>query len=340
MLDNIKMFGKGLAEDVNETTLAGHYYPGMVNYLGGKGAHLAEISSMGFPVPPGFTLPCGFHQYSDGELLAAIKLLEKESGKRFGFGDDPLILSVRSGATASMPGVLDTILNVGINDTTVESMYVTCDEAKTAYDSYRRFISAYADIVYFTDSDEFEFLWEEYVDECGGEDEMTAHSLESICKEYKEIYLNLVGKEFPQDPMVQLKECINAVFRSWNCKSAECYREVSGIKDDSGTAVNVQQMVFGNSGMTSVTGIAYTSGSKDGDFSRGEFIFNSQGEDIVSGCKTPVDLSELKVALPEVYEKLINVFSNLDNHYGSSMYVEFTIEKEQVYILQARISGE
>jgi pyruvate,orthophosphate dikinase len=339
MLDNINMFGKVLAENTDKNTLAGHCHPGKVSLLGGKGAHLAEMSSMGFPVPSGFTLPCGFYNYSDEELLEAIKLLEKETDKTYGFGDNPLILSVRSGATNSMPGVLDTILNVGLNDYTVEKLSSSdrsTRDIRSAYDSYRRFIQSYAYIVHYADTDQFEYLWEDYEELCEGREEMSLHALKNICEDYKRIYFNMIGKDFPQDPMVQLKECINAVFRSWNCKAAKCYRESMDIKDDSGTAVNVQVMVFGNSGMTSGTGIAYTSGGDDVDYRQGEFLFDSQGDDIVSGEKTPLQLSELKKELPKVYSKLISVFDDLDSHYGSSMYVEFTIENGEVYILQTR----
>ncbi len=301
----------------------------MRNLLGGKGANLAEMTNLGLPIPQGFTVTteaCTDY-YNNGKVIAdeikeqifdALKWLEGVQGKNFGDTSDPLLVSVRSGARASMPGMMDTILNLGLNDEAVEGFAAKTGNPRFAYDSYRRFIQMFSDVVMEIPKSHFERILDEEKESRGVkyDTDLTADDLKEIIGKFKAIYKEAMGEEFPQDPRVQLMEAVKAVFRSWDNERAIVYRRMNDIPGDWGTAVNVQAMVFGNMGNTSGTGVAFTrnpaTGSK-GIF--GEYLINAQGEDVVAGVRTPQPISKLAEDLPECYAEFIEIANKLEEHY-------------------------
>lgn len=323
----------------------------MKDILGGKGANLAEMTNIGVPVPPGFTISaevCDYYYkhgrtYPEGlkeEVEQAVRRLEEVTGKKFGDPSNPLLVSVRSGAAISMPGMMDTILNLGLNDVTVEGLAKATDNPRFAYDAYRRFIQMFGDVVLKIPHEEFEKVLEEQKHRKGVklDTELDVDDLKEVVSKYKEIYKKY-GKEFPQDPWDQLWKAIDAVFGSWMNERAIKYREIHGIKEGEllGTAVNVVAMVFGNMGEDSGTGVAFTRNPSTGEKKYyGEFLPNAQGEDVVAGIRTPLPLSELEKRMPEVYKQLVQVFETLEKHYKDMQDVEFTIEKGKLFLLQTR----
>ena len=321
----------------------------MKELLGGKGANLAEMTNIGLPVPRGFTVTtetCNQY-YKDNETLnkdvetqifEQLKLLEEKTGKTFG-GDNPLLVSVRSGARASMPGMMDTVLNLGLNDSVVEVLANVTSNRWFAYDSYRRFIMMFADVVKDYSKSSFDAILERFKEEKGAEtdQDLSEDDLIEVTNEFKKVYLELSGNEFPQDPKVQLIEAVKAVFRSWNNERAHIYRRMNDIPYEWGTAVNVQEMVYGNKGDTSGSGVAFSRNPATGEnILYGEYLMNAQGEDVVAGVRTPEPISKLKETLPEVYEEFASVANLLENHYKNMQDMEFTIEDGKLFILQTR----
>ena len=323
----------------------------MRNLLGGKGCNLAEMTGLGMPIPQGFTVTteacteyynCG-KMISDeikDQIFEAITWLEGVNGKKFGDTEDPLLVSVRSGARASMPGMMDTILNLGLNDVAVEGFAKKTGNPRFAYDSYRRFIQMYSDVVMEVPKSYFEKLIDEMKEERGVhyDTELTAEDLKELANRFKAIYKEAMnGEEFPQDPADQLMGAVKAVFRSWDNPRAIVYRRMNDIPGDWGTAVNVQTMVFGNKGETSGTGVAFTrnpsTGAK-GIF--GEYLINAQGEDVVAGVRTPQPISQLENDLPECYAQFMDLAMKLENHFRDMQDMEFTIEEGKLYFLQTR----
>jgi len=323
---------------------------GMKNLLGGKGANLAEMTNLGMPVPQGFTVSTEActQYYVDGQKLnesivnqinAALVDLEKKTGKKFGSNVNPLLVSVRSGARASMPGMMDTILNLGLNDQTVETIAKLTKNERFAYDSYRRFIQMFSDVVMDIEKRKFEDILDEEKHSRGAkfDTDLTASDLKDLVAKYKNLYLKEMGSEFPQDPKTQLMEAITAVFRSWNNARAIVYRRLNDIPSSWGTAVNVQSMVFGNMGETSGTGVAFTRNPATGEkLIFGEYLINAQGEDVVAGIRTPQPISKLHEDLPECYDQFMEIASNLERHYKDMQDMEFTIEQGKLYFLQTR----
>ncbi|MBP1744771.1 MAG: pyruvate, phosphate dikinase [Firmicutes bacterium] len=323
---------------------------GMKNLLGGKGANLAEMTNLGMPVPQGFTVSTEActQYYVDGQKLnetivsqinKALADLENKTGKKFGSNVNPLLVSVRSGARASMPGMMDTILNLGLNDQTVEVIAKLTKNERFAYDSYRRFIQMFSDVVMDLEKRKFEDILDEEKHLKGAkfDTDLTASDLKSLVAKFKALYLKELGSEFPQDPKVQLMEAITAVFRSWNNARAIVYRRLNDIPSSWGTAVNVQSMVFGNMGETSGTGVAFTRNPATGEkLIFGEYLINAQGEDVVAGIRTPQPISKLKEDLPGCYEEFMNIAANLEKHYKDMQDMEFTIEQGKLYFLQTR----
>lgn len=323
---------------------------GMKNLLGGKGANLAEMTNLGIPVPEGFTVSteaCTKY-YEDGETLndvivaqinEALSDLENKTGKKFGSDTNPLLVSVRSGARASMPGMMDTILNLGLNDNTVEVIAKLTNNERFAFDSYRRFIQMFSDVVMNLDKRRFEDILDDVKHKKGVhfDTDLNASDLRELVKMYKALYLKELGNEFPQDPKVQLMESVTAVFRSWNNSRAKVYRRLNDIPSSWGTAVNVQSMVFGNMGNTSGTGVAFTRDPAIGEkVIFGEYLINAQGEDVVAGIRTPQPISKLSEDLPECYKEFMEIASNLERHYKDMQDMEFTIEQGKLYFLQTR----
>ncbi len=320
------------------------------NLLGGKGANLAEMTNLGMPVPPGFTISteaCTDY-YNDGktineettkQIFDALSWLEGVRGKKFGDMEDPLLVSVRSGAPVSMPGMMDTILNLGLNDESVKGFARKTGNPRFAYDSYRRFIQMFSDVVMGQPKTLFDAILEDVKKKNGAvyDTELTAEGLQEVIAKYKELYKKQQGEEFPQDPKVQLMEAIKAVFRSWDNPRANSYRRMYDIPYELGTAVNVQSMVFGNMGNTSGTGVAFTrnpaTGAK-GIF--GEYLINAQGEDVVAGIRTPQPITKLANDLPECYKQFMELANNLEQHYRDMQDMEFTIEEGKLYFLQTR----
>ena len=320
------------------------------NLLGGKGANLAEMTNLGMPVPPGFTISteaCTDY-YNDGktineettkQIFDALTWLEGVRGKKFGDMEDPLLVSVRSGAPVSMPGMMDTILNLGLNDESVKGFARKTGNPRFAYDSYRRFIQMFSDVVMGQPKTLFDAILEDVKKKNGAvyDTELTAEGLQEVIAKYKELYRKQQGEEFPQDPKVQLMEAIKAVFRSWDNPRANSYRRMYDIPYELGTAVNVQSMVFGNMGNTSGTGVAFTrnpaTGAK-GIF--GEYLINAQGEDVVAGIRTPQPITKLANDLPECYKQFMELANNLEQHYRDMQDMEFTIEEGKLYFLQTR----
>ena len=323
----------------------------MRELLGGKGANLAEMANLGLPVPHGFTITTEActQYYDDGKDISpeikkqidkALKELEKEQGKKFGDNKDPLLVSVRSGARASMPGMMDTILNLGLNDVAVDAFAKKTNNERFAYDSYRRFIQMFSDVVMGVPKSYFEKIIDEVKNKKGikYDIELTTDDLKELVKRFKEVYKeNMNGEKFPQDPKVQLMEAIKAVFRSWDNPRAIVYRRMNDIPYSWGTAVNVQAMVFGNKGNTSGTGVAFTRNPATGEKGIfGEYLINAQGEDVVAGVRTPQPIAKLKEDLPEVYDEFIKDAMMLEEHYKDMQDMEFTIEEGKLYFLQTR----
>ena len=323
----------------------------MRELLGGKGANLAEMTNLGLPIPQGFTVTteaCTKY-YEDGktisqeiqdQIFAALKTLEEIQGKKFGDNSDPLLVSVRSGARASMPGMMDTILNLGLNDIAVEGFAAKTGNPRFAYDSYRRFIQMYSDVVMEVPKSYFEKIIDELKAEKGVhfDTELTTEDLKELVKRFKEVYKeNMNGEEFPQDPSEQLMGAVKAVFRSWDNPRAIVYRRMNDIPGDWGPAVNVQAMVFGNMGETSGTGVAFTRNPSTGEKGiYGEYLINAQGEDVVAGVRTPQPISKLAEDLPECYKEFMELAHKLENHYRDMQDMEFTIQEGKLYFLQTR----
>jgi pyruvate, orthophosphate dikinase len=318
--------------------------------LGGKGANLAEMTSvLKLPVPPGFTIStdacraymkAGWPQGLDAEIVAHVAKLEKSMGRRLGDADDPLLVSVRSGAKFSMPGMMDTVLNLGLNDKSVKGLATVTGDDRFAYDSYRRFIAMYARIVLDVDGHAFEVLLENEKNEQKVKDDsgLTAASLKQLCSEYKQIVKHATGKPFPQDPMKQLRGAIEAVFRSWNGARAIAYRVRERISHDLGTAVNVQTMVFGNRDELSGTGVGFTRNAATGENKPyGDYLINAQGEDVVAGIRNTEDLDALKRQFPKIHAELLGIFERLEKHYQDMCDTEFTIEQGKLWMLQTRV---
>ena len=323
----------------------------MRELLGGKGANLAEMTNLGLPIPQGFTVSTEActEYYNDGkkindeiqsQIFEALKKLEEMQGKKFGDNNDPLLVSVRSGARASMPGMMDTILNLGLNDVAVEGFAAKTGNPRFAYDSYRRFIQMYSDVVMEVPKSFFEKIIDE-VKEAKGvhyDTELTVDDLKELVKRFKEVYKNAMnGEEFPQDPTEQLMGAVKAVFRSWDNPRAIVYRRMNDIPGDWGTAVNVQAMVFGNMGETSGTGVAFTRNPSTGEKGiYGEYLMNAQGEDVVAGVRTPQPITKLAEDLPECYKEFMEIANKLENHYRDMQDMEFTIQEGKLYFLQTR----
>ena len=322
----------------------------MKSLLGGKGANLAEMTKIGLPVPPGFTITtkaCNDYYENNktikqeiiDQIEEKLSILEKDLNKKLGSEENPLLVSVRSGAVISMPGMMDTILNLGLNDKTVLALAKATDNERFAYDSYRRFIQMFSDVAMEVQKYKFENVLDRYKEENNFkfDTDLTTEHLKAIVEEYKNIYKKEVGEDFPQDPKKQLMLAVEAVFRSWNNPRAIIYRRLNDIPNDLGTAVNIQSMVFGNMGDTSGTGVAFTRDPATGDNKLlGEYLINAQGEDVVAGIRTPQPIDTLKEAMPEIYKQFIDTVKTLEHHYKDMQDVEFTIEKGRLFFLQTR----
>lgn len=336
---SVYFFGDGRAEGTKD----------MKSVLGGKGANLAEMTNLGVPVPPGFTIACSLcidylreRTIPDAlraEAEEALKRLERVTGKRFGDVSMPLLVSVRSGAPVSMPGMMETILNLGLNDRAVLGLAKASGNARFAYDSYRRFIQMYGDVVLGVPFSKFEHLLAAKRMMTGAETdaELDEATLRSLVEEYKALVKTQTGDEFPMDPMTQLWGAIEAVWRSWTLRKAVDYRRVNGIAESLGTAVNVVSMVFGNLGDDSGTGVAFTRNPSTGEKKfYGEFLINAQGEDVVAGIRTPLSIDEMTNRLPEAYTELRRTEARLENHFRDMQDIEFTVERGKLYLLQTR----
>ena len=322
----------------------------MRELLGGKGANLAEMTLAGMPVPQGFTITTEActQYYTDGkqinadiqaEIAQCMTWLEGENGKKFGDSSDPLLVSVRSGARASMPGMMDTILNLGLNDVAVEGFAAKTGNPRFAYDSYRRFIQMFSDVVMELSKKRFEEIIDEVKAKKGVTQDLDldADDMKQLSIRFKEFYKKEKGEDFPQDPKVQLMEAVKAVFRSWDNPRANVYRRMNEIPYDWGTAVNVQSMVFGNTGNNSGTGVAFTRNPATGEKALfGEYLINAQGEDVVAGVRTPSPISKLKEEMPEVYTQFAEIANRLEAHYKDMQDMEFTIQDRKLYMLQTR----
>lgn len=322
----------------------------MKNLLGGKGANLAEMTGLGLPVPRGFTVTTEActRYYSDGkviakeieeEIYAMMEKTEEIVGKKFGDPDNPFLVSVRSGARASMPGMMDTILNLGLNDIVVEGLAKLTGNERFAYDSYRRFIQMFSDVVMEVEKSSFEKILEAVKTEKGVhyDTDLTAGDLKDIVRRYKELFKKEKGVDFPQEPRQQLMEAVKAVFRSWDNQRAIVYRRLNDIPGDWGTAVNVQEMVYGNMGNDSGTGVAFTRNPSTGEKKLyGEFLMNAQGEDVVAGIRTPQSIDQMREINPEAYNQFVNIAETLEKHYRDMQDMEFTIEKGKLFMLQTR----
>ena len=322
----------------------------MRELLGGKGANLAEMTNLGLPVPQGFTVTTEActRYYTDGkkiddeiveQIYAALAETEKIAGKKFGDEENPFLVSVRSGARASMPGMMDTILNLGLTDVSVKGLAKKTNNPHFAYDAYRRFIAMFSDVVMEIPKSKFEDVLDEFKEKKGVkfDRDLTAEDLMAVVERFKGIYKEAMGVDFPQDPKVQLMEAVKAVFRSWDNPRAIYYRRMNDIPGDWGTAVNVQSMVFGNMGETSGTGVAFTRNPATGEKKLyGEYLLNAQGEDVVAGIRTPSPISELQNQMPDVYKQFVDIASKLEAHYRDMQDMEYTIEEGKLYMLQTR----
>lgn len=322
----------------------------MKNILGGKGANLAEMTAIGLPVPPGFTISTDIctHFYHEGgklpdwvrpAVLEALAKVEQRIGKKFGDVKNPLLVSVRSGARASMPGMMDTILNLGLNDHTVEGLVQSSQNPRFAWDSYRRFIQMYSDVVMGMNASLLEVTLEDLKAEKGyqNDTELTADDLKKLVKKFKDLVQQMTGQSFPTDPLDQLWGAVSAVFHSWNTPRAITYRELHDIPASWGTAVNVQSMVFGNLGEDSATGVAFTRNPSTGEHKfYGEYLINAQGEDVVAGIRTPQSIEKLKEIMPAAYQDLEANYKKLESYFKDMQDIEFTIEKNKLWMLQTR----
>jgi len=348
----VYVFGDGAAEGRS----------GMRNLLGGKGANLAEMANLGLPVPPGFTITTEVCTYFyankksyPSELKAQVEKalghVARITGKTFGDEANPLLVSVRSGARASMPGMMDTVLNLGLNDVTVQALAKSSGDARFAYDSYRRFITMYSDVVLGVGHDHFEEILEEHKERNGYslDTDLSADNWSALVERYKQRVREETGAHFPQDPHEQLWGAIGAVFGSWMNQRAITYRRLHHIPESWGTAVNVQAMVFGNMGETSATGVAFTRNPSTGEKALyGEFLINAQGEDVVAGIRTPQEITEtarqaagsdkpsMETAMPQAYAELVRIYRALEKHYRDMQDLEFTVEKGRLWMLQTR----
>ncbi len=337
----VYFFGGGKAEGNGQ----------MKDLLGGKGAGLAEMTNLGVPVPPGFTITTeacieyfkNNGKYPEGmwdQVLKNLKKVEKLMNLKFGDPKRPLLVSVRSGAKFSMPGMMDTVLNLGLTDKTLKGLIEMTNNERFAYDAYRRFITMFASIVMGADRMAFEELLEKMKEKVGAkyDSDLSAEDLKELVKQYKQLYKKLTRKAFPNDPYEQLKLAINAVFNSWFGERAKTYRKLHGISDDLGTAVNVCTMVFGNMGDDSGTGVAFTRDPSTGENRfYGEYLPNAQGEDVVAGIRTPLPVEALKDSMPEAYNELMQIYKKLENHYRDMLDLEFTIQEGKLYMLQTRV---
>jgi pyruvate,orthophosphate dikinase len=322
----------------------------MRNLLGGKGANLAEMTTLGLPVPRGFTVTTEacLRYYEDGEqigkdieeeILKMLDITEKTVGKKLGDPKNPFLVSVRSGSRASMPGMMDTVLNLGLNDEVVEGLAKLTNNPRFAYDSYRRFVMMFSDVVIGLSKSKFERILDDIKEDKGivSDTDLTADDMKFVLKKFKEMYKKEMGKEFPQDPKEQLFEAIKAVFRSWNNERAIYYRRMNDIPSNWGTAVNVQEMVYGNMGEDSGTGVAFTRNPSTGEKKlMGEYLMNAQGEDVVAGVRTPYHIDHLEETNKEVYDQFMDLCMKLENHYRDMQDIEFTIERGKLFILQTR----
>ncbi|HHT9129237.1 MAG TPA: pyruvate, phosphate dikinase, partial [Candidatus Brocadiaceae bacterium] len=322
----------------------------MKHLLGGKGANLAEMTNLGIPVPPGFTITtkvCDAYyknnqRYPEGlaeEIEQNLSRLERLMGAKLGDADDPLLVSVRSGAAASMPGMMDTVLNLGLTSVTVQGLIKKTGNERFAWDAYRRFITMFGDVVMGVERHDFEEILDKYKKKTRvkNDTELSAEQLKSIVEEFKTIYKKKTRESFPNDPKVQLQKAINAVFASWNNPRAVKYRQLYDIKGLLGTAVNVQAMVFGNMGNHSATGVCFTRNPSTGENKfYGEFLINAQGEDVVAGIRTPEPIVDLEKEMPEVYKQLVKYKNILENHFKDVQDIEFTIQENRLFMLQTR----
>lgn len=340
-MDYVYFFGSGEADGSED----------LKDILGGKGANLAEMTNIGIPVPAGFTISAEVCQYYyrhdeeypedlEDEVERNLKRLEEVNGKEFGDPDDPLLLSVRSGAAVSMPGMMDTVLNVGLNEDTLGGLVERTGNPRFAWDSYRRLIQMYGEVVKGIKAREFDLALEKIKQGKSVENdtELTVDDLKEVVDKFKEIYTEHLNEEFPTEPREQLWGAMDAVFGSWNNPRAKKYREINDLPHDAlGTAVNVQTMVFGNTGKNSATGVAFTRNPSTGEKKRyGEYLKNAQGEDVVAGVRTPKDIKTLRNEMPEAWEELEEIFQKLEEHYKNVQDVEFTIENSDLYMLQTR----
>jgi pyruvate,orthophosphate dikinase len=339
MAQSVFFFGNGKAEGTKDMKLI----------LGGKGANLAEMTNLGVPVPQGFTIACSecinylkTGKYSDklrAEVEGNIARLEEASGKKFGDAKNPLLVSVRSGASVSMPGMMETILNLGLNDRTVVGLAKQSKNARFAYDSYRRFIQMYSDVVLGVPASSFEHLLKAKRMTAGAETDadLSEDALRNLVEEYKALVRNTIKAEFPTNPQVQIWGAIEAVWKSWTLKKAVDYRKVHDIPEDLGTGVNVVAMVFGNLGNDSGTGVAFTRNPSTGERKfYGEFLVNAQGEDVVAGIRTPLAIDQMAEALPGAYKELLETQDRLERHYRDMQDLEFTVERGKLFLLQTR----
>ncbi|HEY4490645.1 MAG TPA: PEP/pyruvate-binding domain-containing protein, partial [Acidobacteriota bacterium] len=336
----IYFFGEGKAEGTGK----------MKDLLGGKGAGIAEMTNLGINVPPGFTITtqvCNLFNENGGKVPGFVvsdqknylNRLEQTLGRKLGDADNPLLVSVRSGAKFSMPGMMDTVLNLGLNDATVEGMAKRTGDRRFAFDSYRRFIQMFGNVVLGIPKDKFEGELTALKQRKGYryDTEMKAEDWQQLISQYKKVVETETGHAFPQDPHQQLDMARDAVFRSWNNDRARYYRKQNKIPDDLGTAVTVQAMVFGNMGDTSATGVGFTRNPSTGEKEfYGEYLTNAQGEDVVAGIRTPKDISGLKNEMLPAYEQLLSITTRLEQHYRDVQDFEFTIENEKLYMLQTR----
>ena len=339
MAQSVFFFGNGTAEGTRD----------MTDVLGGKGANLAEMTNLGVPVPQGFTIACSecieylkTGKYSDklrAEVEGNVARLEKATGKKLGDPRNPLLVSVRSGAPISMPGMMETILNLGLNDRTVIGLADQSTNARFAYDSYRRFIQMYSHVVLGVSAHDFEHLLKAKRMTAGAasDADLGENDLRNLVEEYRALVRNRTGSDFPRDPVAQLWGAIEAVWKSWTLKKARDYRRVNGISEDLGTAVSVVSMVFGNLGEDSGTGVAFTRNPSTGERRfYGEFLVNAQGEDVVAGTRTPLNIDDMAQRLPGAYKELMDTQERLERHYRDMQDLEFTVERGKLYLLQTR----
>src|SRR3990167_5916036 len=336
----VYFFGNGVADGKAD----------MKHLLGGKGANLAEMTNLGIPVPPGFTITtevCDAYyknnkQYPDGlteEIEQNLSRLENLMGAKLGDAENPLLVSVRSGAAASMPGMMDSVLNLGLNPDAIEGLIKKTGNERFAWDAYRRFITMFGDVVMDVERHYFEEILDKHKKKvrAKSDTDLNAEHLKSIVEDFKVIYKKKTSEDFPNDPKIQLQKAINSVFASWNNQRALKYRQLYEIKGLLGTAVNVQSMVFGNMGNHSATGVCFTRNPSTGENKfYGEFLINSQGEDVVAGIRTPEPIEDLEKEMPEVYNQLVKYKNTLEKHFKDVQDIEFTIQENRLFMLQTR----